>query len=71
MKLSKISFPKGVHIAGQTRYQLDTSLFAIDATHEGVIIRDQAGIVYWVPSAHADVGVVAPEALAKPKPEAK
>ena len=71
MKLSRISFPKGVHIQGQTRYQLDSTLFSIDAHPEGVIVRDHAGVVYWVPSVHADVGIVAPEALAKAKPEAK
>lgn len=71
MRLSEVSFPRGVHIAGQTRYRLDKQLFTIDATHEGVIVRDQAGIVYWVPSVHADVGVVDPAALTKPKPEAK
>ena len=70
MKLSKVIFPDGhgVHVGGQTRYVLKDDLFSIDATSEGLIVKDlRTNEVSWIPSERAESGVVIPEIVAPAK----
>lgn len=64
IKLSSVIFPGGVHVAGQTRYEIHGEGWDLSVVPEGLLVRCPAGKTHWIPAAKAESGEVVEESVA-------